>query len=288
MATRLIEELPTSEPALVIDWIERFEQSVLVHDAYLRATDADQRNIRKVALFLSCIGQDGYRLLKAYLAPNAPNTRTYDELQQCIRNNLAPQTSAISESYKLSQIKQATSESLPLFMSRVKLSATKCAFGDSYDRMARDRFICGLRSEKLRAHLINDNNLQTSQQALERAIARENSETAAHSMNVNKVSQNKYYDRSRRNQYSPNTQNQSNQKFQGDRRGDNVIVCTKCTLRGHKAPDCRTKCRYCKERFHIKANCGKLKKKRKVKHVDAEDGSISSDADDESDTKHNQ
>ena len=185
MATRPIEELdPQGE---VEDWLDRFEQMVEVNAVYLASTTDDERATRKRALLLSLIGGEGYRLLKAYLAPEAPNTKTYNELKTCIKNNLAPTPSAISEAYKLSQLKQETSESMALFMSRIKISASKCDFGNSYDRMVRDKFICGIRSEKLRANLINDTNVTTSAQALERAIARENSETAAHNMNVNAV-----------------------------------------------------------------------------------------------------
>ena len=102
-------------------------------------------------MLLSKIGPDGYRMLKAYLAPDLPSKKTYEELQTTIREQFASTTSVISEAYKLSQMKQEASESLNMFMSRVKLKASKCEFGTSYDRMVRDKFISGLRSEKLRA-----------------------------------------------------------------------------------------------------------------------------------------
>lgn len=168
MTAKPIEELdPNGE---VEEWLERFEQMVEVNEVYLAATTDPVRATRKRALLLSLIGAEGYRLLKAYLAPDLPNTKTYIELVACIKTNLAPTPSSISEAYKLSQLKQESSETMALFISRIKLAATKCEFGDSYDRMVRDKFICGLRSEKLRAHLINDTTLRTSAQALARAL----------------------------------------------------------------------------------------------------------------------
>ena len=81
-------------------------------------------------------------------------------------DNLAPKPSTISEAYKLSQIKQEASGPMALNKSRVKLAAAKCCFG----RMVREKFICGLQSETLRA------------QAFSKAIARDNSETGADGM----------------------------------------------------------------------------------------------------------
>ena len=115
----------------------------------------------------------------AYVAPDAPHTKTYDELIKCITDNIAPKTSAISEAYKFAQMKQEGSETLAMFMGRVKSAASKCNYGASYDRMVMDKFICGIRSEKIRLHLINDSQITTSAHALEKALSRENSETAA-------------------------------------------------------------------------------------------------------------
>ena len=36
-----------------------------------------------------------------------------------------------------------------------------------------------------------------------------------------------------------------------------VMICSKCTLRGHLANNCRTECRWCKKVGHIKKNCDK-------------------------------
>ena len=139
MNSRFIEELPIHGE--IEDWLERFESMVEVNQVYLATTDPNVQATRKRALLLSVIGAEGYRLLKAYMAPEAPNSKTYDVLKKCIVDNLVAKPSTISESYKLSQIKQETSETMSLYMSRIKLAATNCDFGDSFDRMVWDKFI---------------------------------------------------------------------------------------------------------------------------------------------------
>ena len=150
--------------------------------------------------------------------------------------------SAISEAYKLSQINQETSETVMFYISRIKMSASKCDFGAAYDRMVRDKFICGLRNEKLRAILMNDDQITTSAQALARAISRENSDAAAHVMNVNTVQYKQYGHKKRFNNNSRN--NSANRSSKPDGASNSGgSVRTKCTLKGHVAENCYTKCR---------------------------------------------
>lgn len=256
MATSAMEPLNVNGQLEDIeDWLERFDQMADVHDAVLEAKDAQTINARKVALLLSRIGADGYRMLKAHLAPELPKSKTYDELITAIRTNFAASTSIVSESFKLSQIKQETSETLNMFMSRVKMKASKCNFGDSYDRMVRDRFICGLRSERTRAFLISDDKVDTAAVALQKAVSRENSYNDAHQMNsVNAV-------KFKKTLFSKTFQNNKPSSSSPGHTTRSTDTCSKCTLRGHSAKDCKVRCRFCRKPGHIKSNCHKLQKR---------------------------
>ena len=187
MATRILpDDLPVNEPTQIEEWFERFGQGSTIHDAVLTATDAN-RAARVRALFLTNIGREAYSLLKSYLTPDLPETKTLAELKTCIRTNLIPAPSLASESYKLSTIRQEANEMLNLFMSRIKTQAAKCDFGASFDRMVMDRFICGVRSEKLRSALLSDPEVTTAAIALRKALAREATFNAAHEMQCNAV-----------------------------------------------------------------------------------------------------
>jgi transposase InsO family protein len=270
MATRhgnIIEELPINSPGHVREWLERFDQAVLIHDAVLSANTDPERNARKVALLLSVVGPEGYRLIKAYLAPDLPNTKTLAELKTCILTNLAPRPSAISEAYKLAKLVQEPNEVLTLYMSRIKQLAANCEYGAAYERIVKDKFICGVRNEKLRAHLINDATITTSALALSRALAREASDTAAHSMS----SCNYVYNPKRNDDKFQRNNSSSSSKSYGskdNRKASNT--CTRCKLRGHEASTCKTKCNYCSKEGHIAKNCFAKKRKEKVKHVQDE------------------
>ena len=275
MATRTIESLdPHSD--CVEEWIDRFENMAYVHDAYISGTTNEIKAARLVNILLSTIGKEGYRLLKAYLAPEEPRTKSYEELKKCLMDNLAPKKNVISESFQFSQIRQEASETLAIYMSRVKLGASKCEFGTGFERAVRDKFISGIRNEKLREHLVNDSTLTTSALAFKKAVERENSHIAAHSMNVNSVQYNKQQSKpSTSFKQNKNFSNQkgsssSNQKGNSD---SNNVICSKCTIRGHIAPNCRTKCRYCHQPGHIVVHCPKAnKKKQSVNTCHVKDG----------------
>ena len=103
--------------------------------------------------------------------------------------------------------------------------------------------------------------------ALQKAIARENSENDAHHMNVNAVKFN-------RTLFSKTFQNQPSSGLNGNNSKTNFnrpqnqstfnanVKCSKCTMRGHQANDRKVKCRFCRKTGHIKANCSKLKNKK--------------------------
>ena len=239
MATRLIEELdPQGE---IGEWFERLESVIDINAVYNGATEED-KPAKKRSFLQSHIGPEGYKLLKSYVAPETPARKTFEQIKQCLINNLEPAPSAVSESYKLAQIKQETSETISMFMSRVKCCASKCNFGESYDRMVRDRFICGLKSEKIRAHLINDTQVETSIQALSKALARESSDSAAHTMNINAVFGKGKYRKQNNFKFSGNYSKTNSSSSQNDHKTN--VTCSKCTLSGHDASNCYTKCRF--------------------------------------------
>ena len=76
MATRIlgIEELPTQEPANIGDWLGRFGQMALIHEAVRSATAGEPKELAKVALFLSCIGAECGRIQFVESVPSSRPT----------------------------------------------------------------------------------------------------------------------------------------------------------------------------------------------------------------------
>ena len=271
MATRIIENLILDDDNHTVEnWLERLEQAIDI--AILNAedklpTDADQKAVRinelKRSYLLSSLGPSSYKLLKSYCTPEKPNEKTYDQLVQLLQRKLAPKTNIVSEQYGFNLLKQEASETITLFMARVKEKATRCGFANQYDSMVRNRFICGLRNEKIRTSLLSDcKDDTTSDAVLDKALTKEQANQSNTSMNsvnyVRPTSSNK--------QSSKQIQNKTSQSHNKPRGAKNNVVCEQCTLKGHSKSECRTRCKYCKTVGHIVKQCAKAKRKRSSQH----------------------
>ena len=257
MATRIIEPMQIDKG--VEDWIERLDQAIECACTQDKVT-GDNKGKYSVSLLLANIGPAGYKVLKSYCAPDKPKDKTYDALTELLSTNLAPKLNSVSEAYLFNHLKQEPGEGLSIYMSRVKEKAHLCDFGAFYDRMVRDRFLYGLRDTHVRSYLLSKTGLNTAALLLKEAVTKENAMSANSAMSgssTNFVGKN--FNRS----------GSGGQKFPKKDQNRNSLVCSKCTLKGHKAADCKVKCRKCHKLGHIKANCYQLKRERQH-NVDVE------------------
>ena len=109
----------------------------------------------KRTYLLSSVGKDGYKLLKSLSWPDYVRDKSYEDLKRLLQTKLAPPVNTASEQYEFSLRKQEESESLSAFLACIKDKASLCAFGDQFQNMVRNRFICGIRSSGIRMQLIS-------------------------------------------------------------------------------------------------------------------------------------
>ncbi len=102
--------------------------------------------------------------------------------------------------------------------------------------------------------------MKTSKIALQMALEKQQNRISSHQMSSN-VNQVKNYNR------SDSGKNKFKKKFSNPNvKPENKpnVVCSKCTLRGHAAQDCRIKCKFCRKEGHIVKNCYKKKNSNRV------------------------
>ena len=161
-----------------------------------------------------------------------------------ITEHYAPTPNKISEEYKFGKIVQDSGETLSSFFTRVKIGAQTCGFGDKYDQMIRNRFICGLRDSKIRDELLDAEDGSTANQIYDKARRKEmnfqaNSAMGGSQQGVNFVSGK-----------AKNIHTKRNTNFKGSNKGTktkSTVVCGKCTLLGHSAENCTVKCKFSKK-----------------------------------------
>lgn len=151
------------------DWLvytERLEQFFEIYEIPAE---------KKKALLLTSIGEDIYKTLRDVCHPVLPKSKTYDELIDMLNKQFCIKTSVYRERMKFYNAKQFAHESISQWFARLKKLSIDCRFGNRFEAVLLDRFICGLRSSAILDRLCEAEKKLTLQQAIEIAINRESS-----------------------------------------------------------------------------------------------------------------
>ena len=131
-----------------------------------------------MAVFLTLIGGQTYKLLRSLLAPELPATKKYEELTEKLAGHLAPKPLAIAERFKLRQRNQREGESVARYLAELRRLAEYYELGDKLDDQLRDQFVSGLRSVATQNKRLGESDLLLKR-ALELATSMEVADTQA-------------------------------------------------------------------------------------------------------------
>ena len=142
-------------------YVERLE---LFFDAnnIVELDTTDEESVRKNcevqtkmrAIFLTEVGPAVYETVKNLLAPGKPKDTSLQVILKKLRDHFDPKPLEIAESYRFGTRCQMPEEDIANFVVALKKLSIHCNFGDFQDRALRDRFVCGLRSERIRSKLM--------------------------------------------------------------------------------------------------------------------------------------
>ncbi|XP_040068991.1 uncharacterized protein LOC115330634 [Ixodes scapularis] len=127
---------------------------------------------RKRALLVAALGSRPIGILRGICAPRRVNELTYKEVVGILGRHYAPKPNEIAKSYKFFNRQQREGESVQDFIVELRKIAENCDFGDSLDRMLRDRIVCGVRNQTVQRQLLARRDL-TLAEAEELATAAE-------------------------------------------------------------------------------------------------------------------
>ena len=125
------------------DWnaySERFDQYVIANDI------KDEKKI--VATFLTTIGSKTYNVLRDLLAPAKPSEVKLEVLVKTLRDHYEPKPIVIAERFHFHKREQHEGEGVAAYSAALKKCSEHCAFGTFLEEALRDRFVCGLRSNR--------------------------------------------------------------------------------------------------------------------------------------------
>ena len=120
--------------------------------------DGTEHAAKRRAILLTSIGSVSYRVLKDLSFPDAPNTKTLEQLAALLRGHYKPTRLKVAERYRFYSANQRSGESITDFVRELKKLAGTCEFtNDQLQDSLRYRFICGLRSEQIKRKLLSAN-----------------------------------------------------------------------------------------------------------------------------------
>ncbi|EAT48507.1 AAEL000453-PA [Aedes aegypti] len=78
---------------------------------------------KRVAMLITLIGPETYKILKSLVIPAEPKTKSFEELVTALTGHFAPTVNVIAERYKFHQCVQASSESIAEYIVAIKARA---------------------------------------------------------------------------------------------------------------------------------------------------------------------
>ena len=114
---------------------------------------------QKSSVFLAVIGASTYKLLNSLLAPEKPNTKTFDELVNVLQRHYKPKPLIIAERFHFYKRQQQEGETVASFSVSLRQLSSSCEFGAFLPEPLRDQFVCGLPNQEIPRKLLAEANL---------------------------------------------------------------------------------------------------------------------------------
>ncbi|XP_058456616.1 uncharacterized protein K02A2.6-like [Malaya genurostris] len=147
-------------------WVERLEGAFLLFGV---------RDDAKLPMLLHYMGAETYDVVSDKLAPEKPQTKTYDEIVQTLENHFNPEPLEILENFRFKCRKQCderADESIDDYLIALRKLAITCNFGNYLSTALRNQFVFGIKDRGIQARLLEVRGL-TLDRAREIAVSME-------------------------------------------------------------------------------------------------------------------
>lgn len=248
-------------------YCERFELFAVANDLMESSVDSEEvRNknelirVKKRAIFLTQIGPEMFSLVESVCAPEKPVSKSLKDLQQLMCGHFNPKPIEIAECFHFGTRDRHDNETIGEYIIALKKLSRHCNFGNFLMRALRDRFVCGLKNERIQNKLLNMSDLDFDR-ACQTACAMEMAQKQTSFLKpststVETVSAtHKLVSHYKKKEGSPSR----DKRFSGPQ--SNKQRCRRCNGFNHKEDDCKFKyaqCFKCRSRGHISTVCKKF------------------------------
>lgn len=126
---------------------------------------------KKQQLLLFALSEDAYATICDICHPTKPSTKTYDAIVELFQRHYVPKSTKYHRRKQFYAAVQLKNESIKDWMFRITDLSMLCKFGDKFEAILLDKFVCGLKSPAILDRICNEPNDVTSlQRAFEIAV----------------------------------------------------------------------------------------------------------------------
>lgn len=235
------------------------------------------KNDAKVAVFLTVMGNDAYKKIRALCSPAAPDTKSFDELVMIMKNSGAkPKPTEIAARFAFNNRRQQAGETISDYHLALKELAADCDFGSNLEARLRDQIVLGLNNRTIQEELLSRKDLDY-ETALSFALSRECaskdssavSASTADILTTNRIFASKKITRKQPMRKYPS--NPTPQRISHDSPRSHP-KCKHCGRNNHASSECyfkSAKCNSCHQQGHIKPVCPRnSRRNHRIHHVE--------------------
>lgn len=242
--------------------IKEFDPSREVFSTYLKrlklyfsVNGTDEA--KQVNMFLLLMGAKVYETLTNLVMPKNPEDLSFKEIEEVLSEHFQPAKLTIVERFQFWKREQGPNESVSEYAVELKKTAIPCKFGNFLNEALRDRFITGLRDNKIQKEILVKDRSFT--EALKLAVSLELVEKESKEMQMKEV----HYSQ------KETTKKKFPEKKAKEKKGKEACNCC-----GKKHPgECKYSeytCKRCGKKGHLIRVC---RAKKVVKYMDGDDES---------------
>ncbi|KAK9736734.1 hypothetical protein QE152_g11290 [Popillia japonica] len=127
---------------------------------YLKATDIINKSESvQCAQLLHLIGEEGFRIFNTFKFTKAEEDKLQPLLEK-FEKHFKPRSNVSNERYKFFTRKQLPGEDVSQFITDLQNKAKQCQFGTLEDSLIKMNITCGVRDEKIRQRLLEDDEIE--------------------------------------------------------------------------------------------------------------------------------
>lgn len=209
---------------------------------------------RRVAVLITLIGQEPYKILKDLCDPVLPEIKSFEELCEILKKQFAPRISTFKERIEFYELKQTEKETVNEWFARIKSKASNCKFGPQLDDYTKDKFVTGLRRGPIRDKVCEEEHTVTLSAILEVARKKEAALASSSKNNLEEIQyikakygQSKVAEQKKKKRM-PGQHPKAKEELKFIHCGESNHILARCKYKNYR-------CKICKKEGHLAKIC---------------------------------